>query len=413
MVSAVQEQAKETENQMNSEQGLIATLERLEQQGASKAKLEFGMFNYMERKARKQGVPIKGTFELTPLCNLDCKMCYVHLSTEQLKHSHKQMLSGEQWKQIMQDAIDHGMLYALLTGGEAMLHPSFDELYLFLRDRGIQVTVNTNGLLLTPARIDFFRQHLPSELHITLYGADEDTYERVTGHRMFKQIWQNILAVKEAGIPLCVGITPSKYMRDGIEPAVRLLQSLGVRYGVNSSLSDPREETGRSGFDHDLSVSEYIHLHKQLQALSGLQTKSICEEDVPQPGGNVTEERRGFRCGGGRSAFSIVWYGGMQPCLSAEHIQADLHVLPFAKAWEYIFKSVSEYPVPRECFGCPYEGFCSVCVVRHALGAPVGHANPAMCERAKQFFREGLVTITQQLDVGSKNDEKEVFGTNC
>ena len=32
---------------------------------------------YQEQKARKAGIPLFGQFELTPLCNLDCKMCYV------------------------------------------------------------------------------------------------------------------------------------------------------------------------------------------------------------------------------------------------------------------------------------------------------------------------------------------------
>ena len=404
---------KDTENQTGIELKLTDVLEQLEQKGANKARLEFGMINYLERKARAKGVPIKGTFELTPLCNLDCKMCYVHLTSEQMAHSHKSMLNVEQWKRIMQDAIDHGMMFALLTGGEAMLHPGFDELYLFLRDQGVKVTVNTNALLLSKERIDFFRQNPPAELHITLYGADEDTYELVTGHRAFSRVWHNILAAKDAGIPLCVGLTPSKYIRDGLESAIRILKSLGVRYGINSALSDPREETGRAGVEHDMSIAEYIQLQKRLQEMDGTEPQSVREEDVPVPGGNVQEEQRGFRCGGGRSAFSIVWYGGMQPCLSAENIQVDLTVVPFANAWKQIFKTVSEYPVPRECFGCPYEGFCTVCVVRHAMGAPLGHANPVLCERAKRFFREGLVRVYQQTDIRSNQDETGVFDTDC
>ena len=35
---------------------------------------------YLYRKASAAGVPLSGTFELTPVCNMDCKMCYVRLS---------------------------------------------------------------------------------------------------------------------------------------------------------------------------------------------------------------------------------------------------------------------------------------------------------------------------------------------
>ena len=37
------------------------------------------LFAYMEHKARQKGTGVFGQFELTPLCNLNCKMCYVHL----------------------------------------------------------------------------------------------------------------------------------------------------------------------------------------------------------------------------------------------------------------------------------------------------------------------------------------------
>lgn len=37
---------------------------------------------FLNFKARDKGIPISGSFELTPLCNLDCKMCYVHLNKQ-------------------------------------------------------------------------------------------------------------------------------------------------------------------------------------------------------------------------------------------------------------------------------------------------------------------------------------------
>ena len=35
-------------------------------------------------KAFAEGIPISGTFELTPRCNFNCKMCYVHLQPEEI-----------------------------------------------------------------------------------------------------------------------------------------------------------------------------------------------------------------------------------------------------------------------------------------------------------------------------------------
>ena len=120
--------------------GLLELLEQWEKQGASDAEKTMWMNRYLDAKARNQGIPLHGTFELTPLCNLDCKMCYVHLSQKQLKESGKELLTVEQWKNIMDQAIAEGMLHATLTGGEALLYPGFDELYLHLMEQGVEVT---------------------------------------------------------------------------------------------------------------------------------------------------------------------------------------------------------------------------------------------------------------------------------
>ena len=69
------------------------------------------------KNAREHDTPICGDFELTPLCNLDCRMCYVHLADPAVK---ARMLTGDQWISLMGQAIERGMLIALLTGGEAM-----------------------------------------------------------------------------------------------------------------------------------------------------------------------------------------------------------------------------------------------------------------------------------------------------
>ena len=43
---------------------------------------------FLLRRAAKTGVPITGSFELTPLCNLNCKMCYAAFRTTLYISSH-------------------------------------------------------------------------------------------------------------------------------------------------------------------------------------------------------------------------------------------------------------------------------------------------------------------------------------
>ena len=160
--------------------------------------------NYLNFKARDKGIPISGTFELTPLCNLNCKMCYVHLNKAQMQRT--QLLPADQWKRIMQQAIDEGMMYARLTGGECLTYPGFRELYLFLRDMGIETVILTNGLLLDENMAAFLQNAPPAMMQVSLYGAEEDTYQKVTGMRAFSRVMENIRRIKAADLPITIAI---------------------------------------------------------------------------------------------------------------------------------------------------------------------------------------------------------------
>jgi MoaA/NifB/PqqE/SkfB family radical SAM enzyme len=64
-------------------------------------------------KAVQLGIPVYGGFELTPRCNLQCKMCYVSDNNPKNKE-----LTTREWLQIGRDAAAAGALSVYLTGGD-------------------------------------------------------------------------------------------------------------------------------------------------------------------------------------------------------------------------------------------------------------------------------------------------------
>ena len=161
--------------------------------------------SFLQNKAWETGTPFHGHFELTPLCNLDCKMCYVHLRNDQMMG--KQLLSPETWIDLIRQSCDAGMVNATLSGGECFTYPWFDEVFLFLKSKGIITTILTNGVLLDQQRIDFFKIHMPHQIQISLYGSTEDAYERVTGRRLFSTVFSNIKMAMDAKLPIKIAIT--------------------------------------------------------------------------------------------------------------------------------------------------------------------------------------------------------------
>ncbi len=369
--------------------GLLELVDELEKQGASDVEIVQRMRRYLNGKAREENIPLHGTFELTPLCNLDCKMCYVHLSEKQLHESGMRLLTVEEWKNIMQQAIDAGMMSATLTGGECLTYPGFDELYLFLQERGIETVVKTNGILLTSKRVGFFRQHPPSEIQITVYGSDEDTYEQVAGHRSFAQVMSAIHRSKGTELPLSINVTPNRYMAQDSENLIRLLSSIDIPYHINLSLFAPRPETERDGQDMDMTLDDYFKMYRISAELTGESLVPVCAEDIPLPQRKI-ETISGLPCNGGRNSFAVYWTGKLYPCPMLNKWGIDLKSTTFIDAWKGINDYVRAYPFPGECIGCEFQPLCPACIVLHEMGGIQGRHNPVFCARARLLIAEGF-----------------------
>ena len=136
---------------------------------------------YLYRKATAAGTPLSGTFELTPVCNMDCKMCYVRLS-RQAQEAISPLRSGKEWLKLGQAAKDAGMLYLLLTGGEPLLHPDFREIMEGLHRTGLLITVNSNGTLIDENTVAWLKNAPPMRFNISLYGTSDTTYDRLCGN---------------------------------------------------------------------------------------------------------------------------------------------------------------------------------------------------------------------------------------
>ena len=347
---------------------------------------------FLNFKARDKGLPISGSFELTPLCNLDCKMCYVHLNKAQMDGA--QLLTVGQWKHIMQQAIDAGMMYARLTGGECLTYPGFQELYLFLRDCGIETVVLSNGMLLDEDMTAFLQKNPPAAIQVSLYGAGEDTYEQVTGKRVFSVVMDNLRRIKAAEIPLTIAVTPNAYMTDG-EKILQLLFEENFPFHINAGLMQPRTETGRGLADADLDT--YISLLKLRSCLKGSELSVEGDpESLPDSGGKSGDPTFGVTCGAGRSGFAIDWRGNMRPCNNFPCDGEDVLLLGFKEAWKRTNDTATHFPLPAECEGCVYNGVCKHCVAEHAAGAKIGHASPAICAMGKRMVAEGLCSLNNK-----------------
>ena len=368
---------------------LMELIKEAENKGSTEVDVRRLYSQYLNHRAREKGIPISAMFELTPLCNLSCKMCYVHLTKEQMRD--RKLLNGEQWKKLISEAANAGVMRASLTGGECLTHPDFDEIYLHLQALGIETAILTNGILMTKERIRFFQEHPVSLIQVTLYGASDDDYEQVCGVRCFGRVLQNIHSIHESGLPLSIAITPNRFIPDKGEKLVRLVDSLKIPYNINSNIFTPQPDTGRQNERNDMELDDYIRLYTLRMELNGMhpQPMDVCEFAAPPE--KTDGQTYGLLCSAGMTSFMIAWDGSMMPCASLHQIRAYPLKDGFADAWSRIHNAALHYPIPAECGGCKYNQACPSCVALHAQDAPLGHASPKQCLRAQKLLQSGLV----------------------
>lgn len=377
---------------MKGPENAFDLLERLRKENGKQVQNFKELAGYLGFKAREKGIPIAGQFELTPLCCFDCRMCYVHLDKEQMNG--RQVLPVEMWKNLIRQAWEAGLLEATLTGGECLAYPGFEELYLYLHSLGCEVAVLTNGFLLDEKRIRFFQEHMPVRIQITLYGWNEDVYERVTGHRAFHTVAENARKAVQAGLPVSLNITPSLFLGEDVLETIRTAKDICRAVTVNSAIFPPREETGRSALWADPEADLYVRAYRLLDQLNGKDPVEISEEKLPPAGGPVREcTGCGLRCGGGRSGYVVNWQGVMMPCNRMEVIRAYPLRNGFSDAWASLNREAENWPRVPECEECVYNGVCDNCAGNVMLFAGPGKRPSVLCERTKYYVRHGVRSV--------------------
>ena len=327
------------------------------------------------KDAARKNAPVDVILELTSRCNLNCKMCYVHNSVNQDVISKE--LSTEQWKRIIDEAVDCGMLFTTLTGGECLLRRDFKELYLYLYNKGMHITVFSNAVLMNNEYVEFFSKYPPREIQVSIYGSNNSYYENVTGSPVFDIVHQNLLLLKGLhNSELRISVTPSRYLTDDYYNILNYCKLNGLSVSNNFLfLFDNRDNKEKC--DYKLSVDDFVEFEKYRHELKKPLTPL---NDLPKPHGKNTEQYTGTHCNAGTCRAFISWDGYMSPCVNLLICKETVISASFQKAWEKTVMAAKEFIQPIECMGCAFARVCFHCPAIRLSPDNAGHCNPFACD---------------------------------
>ena len=325
------------------------------------------------KKAAQAGIPLDGTFELTPLCNMSCEMCYVRKTVSEVKEAGG-LISADKWYELAVAARNEGMLMLLLTGGEPFTYPGFEDLYTRIKNLGMLLTINTNGTLLTEEHFKFLASNSPYRVQMTLYGGSNETYDRLCHHsKGFDRVIEAIEGFKRYNIPLKLSASLTPANIGDLEEIYRIAREYNVYVQATPYMFPPlRRDASMVGTNFRFSPEEAGYHMARIERLrfgeEGLPdrlerllddqkrradkfTEDDCQRDPFEPMG----------CRAGRSCFWVNWKGEMTAC----GMQNDPKGYPFRDglkvAWDQIREHTKAVRMPVKCTTCDKRSSCSVC----------------------------------------------------
>ncbi len=367
---------------------------------------------FLFRKAGAMNLPLMGTIELTPTCNLDCKMCYIRQSPEAVC-AHGGLKSIDFWERVIDQAIEAGMLFCLLTGGEIFTYPGFRTLYTKLKQKGIHIVLNTNGTMLDRDTVEWLAKEPPRRLNISLYGGSPETYERLTGRRDgYEQVTRGFSLLKEHDIPFRVHGVLVPSVMDDYEKMKEICNHFRAPMQLSYYMFPPlRKESGKPVEQERFTPGEMaetaFRYRRDQCGGDGKIWRDFLEaacHDIEHPETHRRYGDRHMHCRSGVSAFWINWKGEVSGCCVADDDVHSLERESFADAWKAISRYTKEVRISEKCSICRYLGICPVCAAGACCETGAVDGTPEyLCE----FSRHYAALLQEELAQFRKTEESQ------
>lgn len=325
------------------------------------------------QKAKSQRTLLQLTLELTVRCNNNCVHCYNNLRADDLSAIEKE-LSTQEVKEIIDQAVDLGVLWVLITGGEPLLREDFFEIYTYIKKKGLIVSVFTNATLISQKHLDLFQKYPPRDIEVTVYGLSEKKYAAVARTRNYRLFMEGLKGLLGAKIPLTLKATVMKANFRHLEEIADFCTDKSYKiFRFDPFLflrTDKNKKRNQEIIHQRLSAPEILLLEQaDARRMEAVQKQCARIDSQENLGGEKL-----FHCGAGLSSCMVDSNGFFRLCgsLVNENCVYDLKKGSLKQAWENFapvllnLKPESQAHKDR-CGKCKLLELCSWCPAKADL----------------------------------------------
>ena len=366
------------------------------------------------KHAIEKRIPLTGAFELSPLCNFNCKMCYVRRNAEEAEREGG-VRPLEFWLDAARQAKEAGAIFPLLTGGETFLYPHIRELYEEMCEMGMQVSINSNGSCITEEILQWLKKTPPTRINITLYGGSNESYGRLCGDpHGFDKVRRGVdlLAENEIRFQFNCSLTPDNAA--DLEKMLDFSNEYGLGLRPATYMFPPVRRTGESG-DYEgrftpkeaayyqvlndwkqLSPERFTTLACNAQHFTELTPDLLAEAAAKPP--------RAMGCLSGRCSYWVDWQGNLSGCGMMDIPKISLTEHTLKDAWKVIVDWTEQMRYSPICANCVNRSVCFSCaaMVHNETGSFEGRP-VYLCEKAKyaaKYYKEFLNKLPKNMQIG-------------
>jgi MoaA/NifB/PqqE/SkfB family radical SAM enzyme len=148
--------------------------------------------------------PVGAKLEITYACNLRCGFCYTDSPRRTLQRTPE--MSDEQWRAVVRESLDLGIIEAVITGGEPLLRREVTlEAAETLASAGVGVTLNTNGWFVDDDAAARLGELSGVTAHVSVDGARPGVHDTARGvPGSWRRAIEGVDRLLSAGVGVCV-----------------------------------------------------------------------------------------------------------------------------------------------------------------------------------------------------------------
>lgn len=306
--------------------------------------------------------PFSLHLDLTSRCTEKCVHCYVP------RDRHFTMEADVALK-VIDQFCEMGGLSITLSGGECMLHPDFQRLLAYAREKDLTVSVLSNLTLCDEDMSHFLATQNLSLVQTSLYSMDAAVHDAITQlPGSFAKTKAAIERLHALDVPVQISCPTMKGNYKGYQAVLEYGASLKCK-AYTDFIMMARSDHTTDNLANRLSLDE---TREVITTIAEHDPSFAAEIPHYDPAQKMGAEEWGElpMCGVGIDAICLNADGNYYPCSGfQDYPLGNCHKQTLREVWEkspaiLYLRGLRKKDIPQ-CIECPDQTFCATCLVRN------------------------------------------------